>query len=488
MARALENSRQRFIESGVAAGFSAEEMKRRANVMGLTPKLVETVFEAKGITKTDLLVRRLRNGYRDLPPSVVTSLKATGVDLTRGEIRDLKRQYDLTPKQVKTLVALKSAGAKLGISEIEALMAALDNKKATPKLDANPAPAKAKVDTATGWLAQYNGTTGTAKLNADASGVAGTVNWAQSMINRLTGKTVVVTTVHAQVNAKRNEMASHATGGYIQGPGTGTSDDIPAWLSNGEYVMPAATVSRYGLDLMEAMRAGTYAEREGFAKGGQAGKGKKRKVPMGLNSEFDLMPKKFIVAWERDNRAVEKQTKATELQTSKLQDLISSQDDLKSSIMEAYQSDLFEGTSDGWAQPSKGPMGQLNEDIANLGALGKAENRLDDVLKGDALAAVLKAPLADVQAMATWSNQQLAAYQAKFDQRTALAGGVSANAGQSAYGPLIAAQDRATRAAEVRQLKMEKQLGRFEQRIDSWPQKFADALGKTARNSKSKGK
>jgi tape measure domain-containing protein len=37
-----------------------------------------------------------------------------------------------------------------------------------------------------------------------------------------------------------------ATGGAIHGPGTGTSDDIPTWLSNGEHVLTADDVSAMG--------------------------------------------------------------------------------------------------------------------------------------------------------------------------------------------------------------------------------------------------
>lgn len=44
-----------------------------------------------------------------------------------------------------------------------------------------------------------------------------------------------------------------ATGGYISGSGTATSDSIPAMLSNGEYVMRASAVSRYGVDFMNAI-------------------------------------------------------------------------------------------------------------------------------------------------------------------------------------------------------------------------------------------
>jgi hypothetical protein len=45
-----------------------------------------------------------------------------------------------------------------------------------------------------------------------------------------------------------------ASGGYIRGPGTGTSDSIPAWLSNGEYVVRAASTARArrGLDAANA--------------------------------------------------------------------------------------------------------------------------------------------------------------------------------------------------------------------------------------------
>ena len=48
-----------------------------------------------------------------------------------------------------------------------------------------------------------------------------------------------------------------ATGGYITGPGSGTSDSIPARLSNGEFVMRAAVVAQPGmLELLSRMNAG----------------------------------------------------------------------------------------------------------------------------------------------------------------------------------------------------------------------------------------
>jgi len=48
-----------------------------------------------------------------------------------------------------------------------------------------------------------------------------------------------------------------ATGGLITGPGTGTSDSIPMRLSNGEFVIRAAAVKRFGAQFFQALNAGT---------------------------------------------------------------------------------------------------------------------------------------------------------------------------------------------------------------------------------------
>lgn len=57
----------------------------------------------------------------------------------------------------------------------------------------------------------------------------------------------------------------HAAGGPIVGPGTGTSDSIPAFLSNGEFVINAAAVSRVGMPLLEAINNGRFPH---FSAGG----------------------------------------------------------------------------------------------------------------------------------------------------------------------------------------------------------------------------
>ncbi|MHB2169968.1 phage tail tape measure protein [Alsobacter sp. R-9] len=44
-----------------------------------------------------------------------------------------------------------------------------------------------------------------------------------------------------------------ASGGLVRGPGTPTSDSIPAWLSDGEYVVRARAVDHYGVGLLAAI-------------------------------------------------------------------------------------------------------------------------------------------------------------------------------------------------------------------------------------------
>ena len=63
-----------------------------------------------------------------------------------------------------------------------------------------------------------------------------------------------------------------ADGGHVRGAGTGTSDSIPAWLSNGEFVLKASTVRKFGTGFLNALNAG-YMPRAmpRFADGGAVG-------------------------------------------------------------------------------------------------------------------------------------------------------------------------------------------------------------------------
>ncbi len=138
------------------------------------------------------------------------------------------------------------------------------------------------LDTATSSLGLFSGGTGT------AGKLLGTYNVVQGMINTGTKPAETATTVAAttgmasftasvyvataalQAMAAKSTFGSifggnRATGGYIAGPGTSTSDSIPAFLSNGEYVLTADAVQNVGLPLLDAVNSGRVGH---FATGG----------------------------------------------------------------------------------------------------------------------------------------------------------------------------------------------------------------------------
>lgn len=62
------------------------------------------------------------------------------------------------------------------------------------------------------------------------------------------------------------EPQQNARGGHIRGRGTGTSDSILSWLSNGEFVIKAAAVKKWGVGFFHALN--NMREPGGFATGG----------------------------------------------------------------------------------------------------------------------------------------------------------------------------------------------------------------------------
>jgi hypothetical protein len=75
-----------------------------------------------------------------------------------------------------------------------------------------------------------------------------------------------------------------ASGGYIVGAGHGTSDSIPAMLSNGEYVIRAAAVQRIGVNTLDKLN---QADKLGFAAGGMV-RGYDQGGPVDVNDKNSL--------------------------------------------------------------------------------------------------------------------------------------------------------------------------------------------------------
>lgn len=95
-------------------------------------------------------------------------------------------------------------------------------------------------------------------------------NTGQTIQANLT-KTATVTVGYTyKQNNSPPKTANIATGGMVRGPGTGTSDSIPAMLSNGEFVVRAKQAAKYGA-LLQAINSGRQKTVRAFANGGTVG-------------------------------------------------------------------------------------------------------------------------------------------------------------------------------------------------------------------------
>lgn len=160
MARAVAQTREEFIDAGVAAGFSRDQMVARANAMKLTPKLVRTVFEAAGITDVELKARALADQYKRLPKKLQTEVAANGIPKTVDKINELVEKYDLTDEQRTALITIRDLASK-DIEGVIGLLEETDGKRPNPDVSANTAPARSALAALLEYLRGVDGTTAT---------------------------------------------------------------------------------------------------------------------------------------------------------------------------------------------------------------------------------------------------------------------------------------------------------------------------------------
>lgn len=93
------------------------------------------------------------------------------------------------------------------------------------------------------------------KIDVDTDSALRKLGNFQGAVNALHGKEVLITVRTEHMDVRLGPIRG-ATGGLITGPGTATSDSIPANLSTGEFVMRAAAVRRYGPAMFQRLNMG----------------------------------------------------------------------------------------------------------------------------------------------------------------------------------------------------------------------------------------
>lgn len=216
------------------AGPKLDAVKQKLRDSGLADAQIQILIDA--LDKTQSGVDSAKNNLHAVEQTPV-DVPITAADNTHGGVASAQFSVNSVRQGAPTLIdAVDRASviAQIAKGNIEnvprnwpTLFAGIGNTSAVA-VDAK----NQIVSVPTWWGSRLDAST----TGYDAvAGLAGQWNSIQS-------KSV---TLDASVVARGIANAGHkATGGRISGPGTGTSDSIPMWLSNGEHVIRAASASK----------------------------------------------------------------------------------------------------------------------------------------------------------------------------------------------------------------------------------------------------
>ncbi|MET9467794.1 phage tail tape measure protein [Streptomyces sp. NPDC006544] len=213
-------------------------------------------------------VEELIGAYAQVPTQVVTDIKAE-TDKAVSDLQRVQGEILKTNGKQITIDAL-TAQAEKNLRDLGFNVVRLPDGHVTVSIPTGPP--SAAIDTIQGRINNMSGTQigvgvylrATAS-DRDANGVPDLIQ-AQRRDGGLIGY------------ASGGPIRGYPTGGSVRGPGSGTSDSILARVSNGEYVIKAASVRQYGVPFLNELNSGRlqaagYAARPAarFGSGGSGG-------------------------------------------------------------------------------------------------------------------------------------------------------------------------------------------------------------------------
>lgn len=268
-------------------------------------------------------------------------------------------------------------------------------------------------------------------------------------------KSIAAPAVTYKGNAGRPRIpVTRAAGGRIAGPGGPTDDLIPTWLSNGEYVIRASAVQKYGPGFFDMLNA------ERLAGGGQPGKGKgKLFVRDDLGMSLDTLgPRKALKQLER---ALERSKTAVDKERSARDDLVSRKSQLSSSVTDKLTAGLFDRAPGDmtWlsaADRTTAIQSSLFASLAQTQADSRAWQDAEQMLaakgvKGDAFQALVSQARnpAELQAIAAMGQADISRYISGYASSTQYASAAGAFAGEHRFGAELATANVHLAASEA---------------------------------------
>lgn len=324
--------RQEVIDQATAFGMTEENANSYADSLGLIPDHIETaVYMDSEQAEQDVI--NLRESIDNMPGGTVrvngdTQDAETAVDTLMGIVEnaegDVVINGETVPAEEALATALELVNNGVGFINIDGSTEDFDLRVANSVAmasDADPeisiygnnekaievlAQTISTVDDSVGvadidanndmalfqteqWRRRTDSTTGTAGIDAQDRGARSMLDRTIGTINRSSGSVGVgaqarwgqINSIIAQIQQRAGSAGAavsigainaRAAGGEIWGPGTATSDSIPALLSNGEFVVRTAAADHYGRGLLHAINNMSLPKHvPAFASGGSVG-------------------------------------------------------------------------------------------------------------------------------------------------------------------------------------------------------------------------
>ena len=203
----------------------------------------------------DTLVTRFKRGISRIWGGITEGWKAVSTWLSNLWTVSIKPKIDAIVNNGKAALGRIWNGIKDGWTAVGTWISNLWSVTIKPKIDT-------LISNMTGALKGI--------WNGMGDGLVKALNWVGDKVNWMIDKINSVLGMFGSKGItwrwpKDLKWTGFAEGGPVRGPGTGTSDSIPARLSNGEYVLPAKASKKLGPEALDYMRKyGTMPPHGGF--------------------------------------------------------------------------------------------------------------------------------------------------------------------------------------------------------------------------------
>ncbi|MFD6914052.1 phage tail tape measure protein [Streptomyces virginiae] len=284
--------------NGVAISAAEKEISFRASIADLTEAVKENGHSLDVTTEKG---RAVKGAFLDAAQAAMAHAQAVteqsgtieaGNAILEQDIAVLKRQmlaagfstaaveqligaYAKMPTQVVTDIKAETAKAVADLQNVQAELRNTKGKSVT--IDALTAQAEQNLKALGFSVTRLPD--GRVTVHIPTGPPSAAIDAIQGRINNITGRTVGVGVylratswdqdangVPDLIQSRRDgglvgyagggAVRGYPTGGAVRGPGSGTSDSILARISNGEYVIRAASVRQYGLAMLDQLNAG----------------------------------------------------------------------------------------------------------------------------------------------------------------------------------------------------------------------------------------